>query len=426
MFDLIRQLAAQQGEYNPNSAGLPSVPGDSATTDISAAARQPTPDYGQTSNVAIGNYQMPVFGRPDANNAAIPQNAQPIAAHAPSQIPQQQEQPGIGDRLAAAAGGFLSNPYGGLFGAVRAAGEGLASGSTPENRMAQALTGRGIDPQLAQFISRDPALTRALIPQLVGAKDQTETIKDYNLYASQERAAGRQPMPFLQYQIGLKQASRNQVVQNNQGENSYDKAMGQQFAKRYETLTTGGDKAFATLGTIQTMRKAMDDPNFQSGVGSSFTLPIKQAIVAFGGDPNAAASMETFRATANKAVLDGLGGSLGTGISNADRDFIVNQVPNLSNTPDGNRALLNVMEKKAQRDIQVARMTQQYVQDHGRIDANFDHLLSQWREANPLFSEADRASIRLAAAGKPASDAGGVSVPVKRYNPKTKQMETVQ
>ena len=422
LFQMLRDLAEQQGAYNPNSAGFPSP----------AASPQPaqSPNYGQSSNIQVGSYSMPVFGQPDANSAAMPMNAQPTAG----QLPQtsQAQSPSIldnmpdvlssaGNRLNAGLQGFAEG--GAVIPALAGLVNGLVTGKAPQNQTAQALVQRGFDPQLAHIISRDPALLRAVVPQLVGAKDQTEATKNYNLYAAQERASGREPMPFINYQKDLKSAGATRVTQTNQAENSYDKAMGASFAKKYDTLNDSGSKAESTLGTISRMRTAMADPNFYSGKGAEmFALPLKQAIVALGGDPKSAASLEEFRALASKQILEGLGGSLGTGISNTDRDFISGTVANLGNTKEGNEALLNIAEKQARRHIEIADKAQAYVQLHGRLDAGFDREIAAWKKANPLFSETEKAAINAATSkAVPAT-----AVPTKMYNPKTGQMELVR
>ena len=80
-----------------------------------------------------------------------------------------------------------------------------------------------------------------------------------------------------------------------------------------------------------------------------------------------------------------MGGSLGTGFSNADRDFVVGQVPNLQNTPRGNKAVIAINRKMQERKIEIARMARDYEVQNGRLDAGFMQQLSQWAEAHPLF-----------------------------------------
>lgn len=257
----------------------------------------------------------------------------------------------------------------------------------------------GYDPKVLRLISaaNNPNLPKAqqeiagkLLEHALKTGDLPDDIKKYNLAVQQGETRS-----FTDWDIARKREGATRVTQVNRGEDSYDKTMGETFAKRYVSVTEAGDKAFATLGSLSQMRTAISDPKFYSGIGADqFALPIKQVIVALGGDPNSAGSMENFRALSNKAALEGMGGSLGTGFSNADRDFIVTQYPALNTTPAGNLMRINALEKIERRKIDVARMAQEYTQRNGRMDAGFDRELTAWREKNPLFSEQERGEIK--------------------------------
>ncbi len=258
--------------------------------------------------------------------------------------------------------------------------------------------------------------TEMLKVSLANSKPTDDQREYFETYVPQELAAGRSPKLFNDWVIERKKATGTNVVQVNKGEDAYDKEMGGAFAKKYNALNDAGDKAFATLGTLQTMRRLSADPNLYSGaLAENVALPIKRAMVALGGDEKSAASMEAFRALANKSVLDSMGGSLGSGFSNADRDFVVSQVPGLGNTKAGNEVLFGVMEKIERRKIDVARLAQEYAQEpgpdgkpRGRLDAGFDRKLSEWREKNPLFSTEERADIKKAA----TDNAGSAALPI--------------
>ncbi len=102
-------------------------------------------------------------------------------------------------------------------------------------------------------------------------------------------------------------------------------------------------------------------------------------------DSKAAAPSELFDALSNKVILDGLGGSLGAGISNGDRDFIQRTAPDLAKTPQGNAQLLAYARALAQRQQEVAKFARDYYAKNGRkLDPGFDDALAQWAEANPL------------------------------------------
>jgi hypothetical protein len=213
--------------------------------------------------------------------------------------------------------------------------------------------------------------------------EQTDEIKEYNL-AKQQGYKGN----FFDFKTDLKKAGATRVNTNvNTGEKEYDKVLNKAEAERFIGYQKGGQSAQSALQSLDVLDNAMKDPNFYSGPGAErFALPLRQAQAALGGDPKAAASMETFRANASKAALDAMGGSLGSGFSNADRDFVLNQVPNLANTAEGNKQLIEVTRKVRQREIEISKKAREYASKNGgRLDAGFDAVLQDYAEKNPLF-----------------------------------------
>src|SRR5690606_27468995 len=68
------------------------------------------------------------------------------------------------------------------------------------------------------------------------------------------------------------------------------------------------------------------------------------------------------------------------------RDFVIDQVPNLSNTPPGNAQLVDIQRKLNRRKQEIAQLAREYAsRNEGRIDAGFDEYVAQWAEQNPLF-----------------------------------------
>lgn len=256
---------------------------------------------------------------------------------------------------------------------------GQANGGTPDyasvaNRLAQSgdLTG---------------ASQVATLAKSLAGPESTDEIKEYKLAQNQGFKGS-----FFDFKTQLKQAGATRINNSiNTGEKAYDTALGKSYADRFLEAQKAGQNAVGQIATLDTLDNLTKDPNFYSGVGAErFALPMKQIISRMGGDPNAAASMETFRALSNKSVLDSMGGSLGTGFSNADRDFVVGQVANLANTPDGNRQLISISRKVAQRNQDIARLARDYASKNGgRMDSGFDAVLSQWAEQNPLFKQSN-------------------------------------
>lgn len=239
---------------------------------------------------------------------------------------------------------------------------------------------RAGDPEGALQIGQ---LYKALQPET------TDEIKEYNLYRQQGGTDD-----FTNWKVKLKQAGAtkiNNVVQT--GDNQYAKTLGENDAKGFLDVNKAGNTANSKLNTLTVLDNLMKDPSFYSGFGGPTRMRANQALASLGiANPNAASAQEAFDAISKKMVLDLAGGSLGTGFSNADRDFIVGQVPALQNTPEGNRRLIEYMRKIAQREQQVAQLARQYAKaNNNRFDqAGFNEFLAKWSEQNPLFANEAR------------------------------------
>ena len=219
--------------------------------------------------------------------------------------------------------------------------------------------------------------------------ETTDEIKEYNLDMTQRKAAGQEPVSFGQWKTALKLAGATKINNSvNTGENQYAKTLAESDAKDYLAQNQRGANAGNKLNTLGVMENLMKDPNFYSGFGGPTALRAKQALASLGvANPNVASSTEAFDALSKKFVLDLANGSLGTGFSNADRDFLVSQVANIQNTPAGNKQLIDIMRKVAQRDQLVAQKARDYAnKNKGRYDtAGFNNELAPFAEQNPLF-----------------------------------------
>jgi hypothetical protein len=239
----------------------------------------------------------------------------------------------------------------------------------------------------------------------LGKADTTDEIKEYNLAKSQGFKGS-----FFDFKTQLKREGATRINNSiNTGEKAYDTKLGGAYADRFLESQKAGQSAVGQIGTLDIMDKLTADPNFYSGVGAEkFALPLKQAISRLGGDPNAAAPMEAFRSLSSKATLDSMGGSLGAGFSNADRDFVISQVPSLQNTPEGNKQLIQITRKVAERNQQIAKLARDYAAKNGRLDEGFDEALSRWAEANPMFKSSSKPQTSTTPAGTmlPATKGG--------------------
>ena len=145
----------------------------------------PQGNYGQTQNVAIGNYQMPQFGTAPPQ-ADIPPNAQPTQGALPTQPqPSQAAAPSyltsVGGNLNAGLQGFANS--GGPLQAIANLVSGLATGerSDPvgmqqqqQRATRQALVGAGVPQNLAMAAALNPKVLETIAPAYFDTKPQLQ------------------------------------------------------------------------------------------------------------------------------------------------------------------------------------------------------------------------------------------------------------
>jgi hypothetical protein len=211
--------------------------------------------------------------------------------------------------------------------------------------------------------------------------------KEYqNSYVPQEQAAGRTPQDFTTWSRANRASGATQVKLP-EDEKAYDAAVGKSYGETFSKIQQAGRDSSKTLNTLKIMDSMMKQPDFYSGTGAKYVTWLNKAMTSLGyKDANFSAPAEVFEALASQAVLDAAGGSLGAGIANADRDYLATIAPSLAKTPEGNRQLIEIRRKMANREQQIAGEARNYAsRNKGRIDAGFDEHIARWAEQNPLF-----------------------------------------
>ena len=289
----------------------------------------------------------------------------------------------------------------------------VADFSTPQNRHTTTIGGKLVDANTGQVIGDYGSGTR---PMSADERQQWGIPEDDN-------------RPYAMSADGPKLIGGSGVNVNVGGEKGYDNTIGTGYGKRFLTLQDDAQNGQRALNALKVMDQATRQEGFYSGTGAGSVANLKRFAAAL-NLPGAEGidSIEAFNALAKQSALDIMGGSLGTGFSNADRDFVLDQVPNLDNSPAGNAKLIEIQKGLAQRKIDIAKLARTYAdQNGGRIDAGFDDFLMQWADQNPLFPEAPPMSPpgtgmlpgndgRSRINNPPARAGGG---PVRARNPQT-------
>jgi hypothetical protein len=171
------------------------------------------------------------------------------------------------------------------------------------------------------------------------------------------------------------------------GETAWAKGIGEMGVKQLTKIQEDASSALAIQQKASMLEALMQDPEFKSGALTNSETGYKKIIEALGGDPANVASREGFAAVASQLVLDMMGGSLGAGFSEGDRKFVENMQPSLNTTVEGNKLLISMQRKVAQRKLEVSDFATKYIQEKGRIDEYFMGALSKWSNENPMFGE---------------------------------------
>ena len=169
--------------------------------------------------------------------------------------------------------------------------------------------------------------------------------------------------------------------------NAFQLAQAKKQADTYASYAQGAMAAQDALGNLSIMEQLASQPGFYSGSMAERVLQVKKAAVAMGADPDLVKDEEAFNAIAKKTALDIMGGSLGVGFSNADRDFVTSMVPGLENTIDGNAAIIDIQRKIQKRKIDLAVLSDQYIEQNGDL-SGFTKFVRDWAKENPLFPKA--------------------------------------
>ena len=167
-------------------------------------------------------------------------------------------------------------------------------------------------------------------------------------------------------------------------------------AETYNTLQKAGLNADKQISNYQRIGSLLDgyEGGSLSGIamsGAKFLnsldikldpkLPDKEAAAAIGNQ-----LALQLRDPAN-------GGGMPGAMSDADRNFLLQTVPNLNQTNTGRKQLIDYNVKVLQRNKDVSMFARKWRQKYGRLDAldtagnDFQTALSRWAQSNPLFGD---------------------------------------
>lgn len=151
-----------------------------------------------------------------------------------------------------------------------------------------------------------------------------------------------------------------------QQETEFSKDLGKADAKRVENAIIARDNSIGTLNSLNRLNQL----NQQELISGSFatgrvgaTNLLSTLGLASGKDMDKLAASENYQKTAGDVILATLGGKLGAGFSNDDRKFIERLVPQLENSPQARKQLVEFMVKKNQEIVNETTRLEDYARD---------------------------------------------------------------
>lgn len=185
------------------------------------------------------------------------------------------------------------------------------------------------------------------------------------------------------------------------------------FQEAYADAQTAATSARQMLGMYDVFERALD-----TGVRTGFGAREEQALRRFGQflgmDVNAdeMAGVDLMNAVTNRMALLMRSPDSGMGMPGAvsDRDltFLTEAQVGLDRSPEGNRMMLEAFRRMAQRQIDIARLADEYLRRNGRIDVGFNDVVARFADENPLFADG-LSGVRTAA------PTGGLSPEAMRF-----------
>jgi hypothetical protein len=140
-----------------------------------------------------------------------------------------------------------------------------------------------------------------------------------------------------------------------EGESEFVKRLGAKDADRVDNAITLRDTAVSSLNSLNKLATLPADQlisgQFATGrVGATNLLSTLG--LASPADVTRLSTSQQYQKVAGDVILQTLGGKLGSGFSNADREFIQGLIPQLETDPEARRKLIQFMQNKNQEIVQ--------------------------------------------------------------------------
>lgn len=217
---------------------------------------------------------------------------------------------------------------------------------------------------------------------------------------------GKQQMVPYTGGVDRTTSKTNVGVRLPEGESEFVKRLGVKDADRVDQAITTRDTAVSSLNSLNKLASLPEEQliggQFASGrVGATNLLSTLG--LASPTDVNKLNTSQEYQKVAGDVILQTLGGKLGSGFSNADRDFIASLVPQLETSSEARRKLIQFMQNKNQEIVQETIRLEDYARKNKGLSGYTPKIpLSVTPSASNPYANLSNADLdaRIAAAQK--------------------------
>lgn len=207
------------------------------------------------------------------------------------------------------------------------------------------LEAEGMSPTQIQAIITNPKARDSYLTQAVDKTQITEAGGRVLLVNKQDGSV------IKDLGAAPEKGTRVNVSVDAKGEAAFTQELGKLDAKKVSDAFLARENATSAVNSLNKLATLPSDQlitgQFATGrVGATNLLTTLG--LASPADAERLATSQQYQKVANDVILQTLGGKLGAGFSNADREFIASLVPQLETNPEARRKLITFMQNKNQ------------------------------------------------------------------------------
>lgn len=249
-------------------------------------------------------------------------------------------------------------------------------------------------------------------------KDVDKSVTEFEAFMQAGKSSGKNLQTILSdwntQEIERKKAGATRVSTNvvTKEQTEEAKTVGKGQGERYNDLVKQGDTGFRQKTMYTRLESLLDGVETGKLTPTGTQIAAVASSVGIDIDKNLG-NKQAAVALANQLALELRNPAGGAGmpgaLSDSDRNFLMASVPGLSQTPQGNKLMIQYAKAMAQRSMDVSKLATEYRKKHGTLDTGFNDELQVWADANPVFDE--KGNARTDSAVRKAGGGGTTGIP---------------